>query len=264
MPRIHQNRYSPILFNYISHCDLAATLFTAESWFSYLEGQFLKLLTEACNELEVENTAFAPLTNNKQFPEPILSTHHSYFCSSIKKSTFFPSLSVFTRHLNLYSWNFFEHDMLELLVEQNCSEKLKAKITNFVKEVNHYLQQTKLTDFINCRCQIIKKISIPPYFNDMTTEHNIDPNDCTLYDIEAFRKELHRSLNVQPSECACALQMYSIERTKDRVVIQWIFPEELMGKFFYAEYKELMTRCEIDTLRVDGISSHSVRLYLYA
>ena len=153
--------------------------------------------------------------------------------------------------------------MLEFLVKQNCSEKLKAKMTNFVKEVNHYLQQTNLTDFINCRCQIIKKTNVPPQFKDITTEHNIDPNDHTLYDTEAFRKELHRLLNVQhASECTCALQMYSIERTKDRVVVQWIFPEELMGKFFYAEYKELMTRREIDTLRVDGMSSHSVRLLL--
>ena len=238
-----------------------ALLFTAGSWFSYLEGKFLKLLTEACNELEFKNNTIA-LINNKQFPEPILNMHHSYVClyASIQRSTFFPNLSVFVKHLNLYCWNFFEHDVLEFFIKQKCSETLKAKMANFAEEVNHYQQEIKLTDFINCRHQFVKNTSIPPHFKDMTTEHNIDPNDHTLCDVERFRNELHRSLKIKPSECSCVLQMYWIQLTIDRVAVQWIFPDELMGTFFYAEYQGLMSRHDIDMLRVEGISSHSVRL----
>lgn len=243
------------------HIVILATLFIAESWLDYLEGQFLKLLTEACSELEFKNNAVA-LNNNKQFPEPILNVHHNYVCLGVQKSAFFPNLSVFVRHLNLYCWNFFEHDMLEFLIEQKCSEKLKARMASFAKEVNSYQQQTKLIDFINCRCQLVKKTSIPPHFKEMITEHNIDPNDRTLCDIEKFRNELRILLNDKPSECICALQMHSIQRTNDRVIIQWIFPEELIGMFFYAEYQGLMSHHEVDTLRVEGILSYSVRLLL--
>ena len=74
--------------------------------------------------------------------------------------------------------------------------------------------------------------------------------------MENFRKELHRSLNIRLSEGA--LQMYSIEHTNNRVIVQWIFPEELTGKIFHAEYLGLMAHHEVDKLRIEEISVHSV------
>ena len=241
------------------HICLFFSFFTAESWFNNLEWEFLSLLTEACNELELKNRlSIVLLAKTRQLPMNILEEHHHYIRYSIQQSNFFPSLTVFTNHLNLYSYNFFENGFL---IEQNCSERLKAKMANFVDKVNCYQQQSILTEFIDCRCQLVEKMSSPPCFMSMITEHNIDPHVCTLSEIERFRKDFHGTVNIKLSECA--IQMFSILYTSNSVIVHWIFPEEIVGKFVYAEYEGLMSDHSVNNLRINGVSSHSVRLFCF-
>ena len=214
-------------------------------------------MAKAHKELELEHNTVA-VTEDELLPEPVLMEHHNYIKSGIKGFRCFPNLTVFFRHLKLYFWNYFEYELLEYLIKQRGSEKLKSEMANYTKSVKRFQQQTTLTEFISCERDLVRKKSIPPNFKDMVTEHSIDPDDYTLYEIENFRVDVHRLLSTDLSECA--FQMYTITKC-DRIVIQWIFPEELTEKLFYIEYQELMRSHHIERLLIEGESSHSVRLY---
>ena len=230
----------------------------AKSTIPRLEMEFVHLMAEAYSELM--QLCCASLCR-RLLPEPILIDHYSYIKSSIQRSKCILNLMVFFRHLNLYLWNFFEYELLALLIEKKCSLDLKSKMATYAGNVERFQQQVTVAEFINSANELVTRTSIPPGFKDIVTEHNIDPEDYTLSQIEGFRKDIHRMLNVELSECA--LQMYSIQHdhTASRVVIKWIFPDELTGLLFNAEYPEgLMQFHHIEKLLVDGRSLDSVSL----
>ena len=130
-------------------------------------------------------------------------------------------------------------------------------MVRFAHSVERYQQQTTIMEFVgHGGRELVKKKPIPLHFKEMTTEHGVDPNECSLSEIENFRKDIQALLEIEFSECA--LQMHTIN-CDSTVTVQWIFPEELMDKFFYAEYQELMQFHHIERLMIDGKSSHSVR-----
>ena len=216
-------------------------------------------MATAHKELEVKYNAVVMIQDELTvLPEPILKEHHNYVKSRFKC---FPSLTVFFRHLRLYFWNFFEYELLEHLIERECSEMLNSKMVNYVSKVKSFQQRTILTEFIKCGHHLVKEKSIPPNFKDMVTEHSVDPDDYTLLEMEDFRKDLHRLLNMELSECA--LQMYTIECNRIVVHVQWIFPEELTDTLVYAEYQELMEHYCVEKLMIEGKSLHSVRLLFF-
>ena len=226
-----------------------------EAHFNFLEEQFDNLVAEAMNEIALHHGTL-PLTQDRVLPDPILHDHHDFIVSSIQRSQSLVGLAVFIRHMNLYTRNFVEHELIGLLIEKKCSSELNSKMANFAGNVERFCQKTTLTELISCQPELAFEKSIPPHFKDMVTELHIDPNDCTLSEIENFRRDTQAFLKTGLS--GCALQMYTIKHDVN-VRLQWIFPEEMMGKFFYADYQELLKfHPNVKIMEIDGKSSHSV------
>ena len=123
-----------------------------------------------------------------------------------------------------------------------------------------------LNEMVNLHPELVmeKGFGIPPNFVTMTTELSVeDPAYLTLGDLESFRKDVHRLIRFDHFECALQMSAIKLDQSENRVIMKWIFPEELAERFVYADYQELLQAHHIEKLTIDGKSSHSVRSSLF-
>jgi hypothetical protein len=185
---------------------------TTESQIKVLERKFRDLNIAARVELEekyqsrcveiVEDTL-------SSLPRSIAKEHHKYVNSIIKRKHPFTNLSLFFTHLNLYCWNFLEYHVLESLIESECSEELREKMSTYARDIEKFRQKTTVSDFIKYARYLVKKRTIPLRLKKVTLEHAIDPDIYTLAELDAFRKDTLESLHLKLSEYA--FQVYRIK-----------------------------------------------------
>lgn len=229
-----------------------------ESHLCELKKQFHDLLYAVEDELQLKHNAMAVIEREGRYPEPILNEHHNYILLCIQGARFFPSLAIFFKHLRLHSWNYFEHEMLRFFIEKQCSENLNSKMSQYAERVENFKKHTTIGDLISIDSQLSTLKGVPYHFKNVITEHSVEANKCTLAEIETFRKDLHTMLRIQLSQCVLQMHSIKLENTENRIIVQWIFPEELRHKFIYADYRQLMHSHQVETLSIDGKSSYSV------
>ena len=236
-----------------------------ESQIKKFERKFQDLNIEARKELEEKhNSRCVEILKDEltSLPRSIAREHHKYVTSLTKRKHPFTNLSLFFQHLNLYCWNFLEYQVLESLIEGNCSEFLKDKMSRYAKDVEGFRQKTTITDFIKCGRHLVKKKSIPPRFKKITLEHAIDPDVYTLAELDAFRKDTLEALQLKLSECA--FQVYRIKHGS--VIVKWMIPEDFAGplsNLFISEAgQKLLHKHRVEKIKIDkdAIQIQSVSL----
>jgi hypothetical protein len=225
-----------------------------ESQIKAFERKFQDLSIEARKELQerhslrcvevVEDTL-------STLPRSIAKEHHKYVNSVIKRKHPFTDLRLFFEHLNLYCWNFLEYHVLENLIESKCGEELREKMSKYAKGIEVFQRKTTVSDFIKCARHLVKKRTIPPRFKKVTLEHSINPDNYTLAELDAFRKDTLESLHLKLSECA--FQVYRIKHGS--VIVKWMIPEDFAGSlstFFNSEAGlELLHKHQVENLKID-------------
>ena len=94
------------------------------------------------------------------------------------------SVSEIIMLLNLY-WDCFNYGLLEHLVEKCGCNKTKQLMEQFVRDVNAFMDNTKLADFMRiCR----GREEVPLGFRQLIVRHGLDPKQTTLRQVDHFRK----------------------------------------------------------------------------
>lgn len=166
----------------------------------------------ARKELEMKyGTRCVEIVEDKlsSLPRSIAKEYHKYVSSIIKRKHSFTNLRIFFQHLSLYCWNFLEYHVLKCLIEHKCSDDLRGKMSKYAKDIEKFRQKVTISDFIKSVPHLVHKRTIPPRFKKTVVEHAIDPDICTLAELDAFRKDTLESLHLKLSECA--FRVYSIK-----------------------------------------------------
>ena len=218
------------------------------------ERKFQDLIIDARRELEERHNSRGVeivKDNLSSLPRSIAKEHHKYVISIIKRKHPFTNLTLFFEHLNLYCWNFLEYHVLENLIKSKCSEELRGEMSKYAKDIERFRQKTTISDFIKCARHLVKKKTIPPRFKKVTLEHAINPDNYTLADLDAFRKDTLESLHLKLSECA--FQVYRIKHGS--VIVKWMIPEDFAGSlsdFFNSDAGlELLHKHQVEKLKID-------------
>ena len=168
----------------------------------------------------------------------------------------FNNLTEFFAHLTVHCWNFFEYHPLKQLILNTCSVKLKSEIKTYARDIQTFQKRTTIAEFIRCRRHLAKKRSIPKRFKKLANEHNIDPDNYSLADLESFRQDTCRQIKLSDF----ALQVYSI--TSKCILVEWLIPDEIVEllSLFYSskEGEELLQRHGVDKVFIDGRTLQSV------
>ena len=98
--------------------------------------------------------------------------------------------------------------MLESLIERECSEDLREKMSKCTKDIERFRQKTRI---LECACHLVKKRTIPTHFKKVILEHNIDPDNYTLAELDTFRKDTLSAHHLKLSECAFQAYTCSIK-----------------------------------------------------
>ena len=240
-----------------------------ESQIRKFEIKFKGLNIEARKELEEKynSRCVEVLKDDLTFlPSSIVKEHHKYVTQIIDQKQPFTNLTHFFKHLNLYCWNFFEYKVLQSLIECNCSEELKERMSKYANDIEGFRQRTTITEFIKCGRHLVKKTDIPPYFKKITLECDIDPDLCTLAELDHFRIDTYEALDLKLSECA--FQVYRIKH--GCVVVKWMVSEEftkpLKDLFNSKTGQYLLQKHSVEKLLIDKteIPIQSVCIYLHA
>lgn len=189
--------------------------------------QFKELNIRARQELEEKynSRSVKVIKDDLTFlPVSIAREHQKYVTQLNSRTRPFTNLTQFFRHLNLYCWNFFEYSVLENVIDSNCSDELKERMSAYARDIKNFRQRTTITEFIECKKLPVKSRRIPPRFERVTMEHAIDPDVYTLADLDHFRKDTRESLHLKLSECA--FQVYKIKH--GCVIVKWMVPEDFV------------------------------------
>ena len=175
----------------------------------------------------------------------------------------FTNLKVFFLHLHAHCWNFLEYRVLEILIENHCSDELKEKMKSYVRDIQAFKDRTKVSEFIDCAADLAllqKATSVLKTFNKFTVEHEINPDTHTLSELDEFRTQTRSAVCRRYKLFECAIQVYGVRRKC--IIVEWMVPEELtyaLRDFYYSkEGQELQQIHHIQMVLIDGKSVPTV------
>ena len=119
--------------------------------------------------------------------------------------------------LNLY-WDCFNYGLLEHLVGKYGCNQTKQQMEQFVRDVNAFMENTKLADFMG----IWKgREEAPSGFSQLVVRHGLDPKQTTLCQVEKFRKDFCHHFSL--------LQVVLIFRSvhSGSVTVVWLIPSHV-------------------------------------
>lgn len=194
-------------------------------------------------------------------PRQIMTENYSY----IKKVTKPDGVSKFTdlrnlfQHLHLHCWSFFEYKVLEVLIDNNCSDELRGRMGSYVSDIQTFKERTVISEFIkhvrysSYGLQMKKKVT-PQTFKNLTTKHNIDADTHTLAELDKFRLETGNRVCLSRTLSECAFQLYTLKYGS--IIVEWIFPEDLadaLMNFIESEDgRKLLKKYFIEKVLIDG------------
>jgi hypothetical protein len=228
-----------------------------ESQIEELEKQFTDIQIAARKELESRKDAVELVENQViTMPGHLQIKHKSAIGKITTRKRPFQNLKEFFLYLNTRCWNFIEYHLLEKLIVNTCSDRLKRKLRIFAEHVQYFQRNTTITEFLKYRRHMAKEKCIPKSYKKLKMTHNINPDSYTLADLEKLRKKTCEHVKLSDF----ALQIYSIE--SHCVVVEWMIAEEIveiLSLFYSSEVgQELLHDHQVESIVIDDKSLHSV------
>jgi hypothetical protein len=186
-----------------------------------------------------------------------------------KGVTRFTDLTKLFRYLHLYGWSFFEYKVLEVLIDNNCSDKLRGRMSSYVSDIQTFKERTTISHFIKYARNTsyglqMKKKTTPVTFKNLTTKYGIDPDTHTLSELDAFRAKTGDRVCLNRSLSECAFQLYTLKYGS--IIVEWIFPEDLadalMNFIESDEGRKLLREYFIEKVLIDGKTVPTVSIFL--
>ena len=226
---------------------------------------FRRLLFKTKSELSAQKRSKAHIGNKlKQRTSPcsIKKKHYRYARRiARRRDKRFVKMEEFLPYLDMYSYNCFEYQLLEEVVNYSkCSSALRAEMFQYSRDVQNFQQSINCSTFFHEQNVDIGEDEIPPNFGLIATKHNVDPDVCTPADLSTFRTEACSSMEI--SEYA----LMNVSSTFGSINVKWMFPIELretVNSFFSGKTSHnLLKDHHIESVSVmdEIVYQHSVSL----
>ena len=174
--------------------------------------------------------------------------------NEIKESKCVEDIFLF---LHLY-WNFLNYTLLEHIVNEFGNNDTKAAMAKYVSELVAFRKATKLSDFISdwpCTRRV------PPDMSRLVIKMEKDWSNCTLEDVEQFRRTLTQEL-LLPS---FAVLLRDAEQ--GCISFTWLIPSsvvKLLSKDIHNSKLGWFKEHHIERLAIDGQDLYSSATFQYS
>ena len=181
-----------------------------------LEDQFFDVVDKAADSLEN-----VPLSRIKrcvtQLPVSVKYQHKKFLEDKLSAIDNAQTVAAVFAILGLY-WNFLNCGLLTVLIRRLGNAETKLLMELYTEQLRRFRMKTKLGDFVGKWAQ-----STPPHFVEFKAKMGHAWRNCTLEDLEEFRKKLARLL------CAEEYTVIIMSANSGCVVITWALPSSLPG-----------------------------------
>jgi len=180
-----------------------------------------------------------------RLPASIKYQHITFVEEKLKAITHSESMEEIFGVLNLY-WDFLNYTLLEHIVTNFGNNDTKAAMANYVTELVAFRKVTNLLDFIShwpCTGKV------PPDMSRLVIKMNKDWSNCTLEDVEQFRKTLTQKL-LLPS---FAVLLRDAEQ--GCISLTWLIPSsivKILSKDIHNTKLDWFKEHHIERLAIDG------------
>ena len=159
--------------------------------------------------------------------------------------------------LHLY-WNFLNYTLLEHIVNEFGNNDTKAAMAKYVSELVAFRKATKLSDFIShwpCTRRV------PPDMSRLVIKMEKDWSNCTLEDVEQFRRTLTQEL-LLPS-----FTVLLRDAEQGCISFTWLIPSsvvKLLSKDIHNSKLGWFKEHHIERLAIDGQDLYSSATFQYS
>ena len=181
-----------------------------------LENQFWDIVDKAAKHLEA--TGLSDLQRCvTRLPVSVKYQYVKYLQGNLSAINNAKSVNDIFSILSLY-WDFLNCGLLDVIVRRLGNDETKQLMEQYMEKLREFRMKTKLGDYIGKG-----KESNPRYFTEFTTELGGDWRERTLEDLEEFRIEQARLMQVE----RYALPYKSVK--PGSVSVTWALPSSLPG-----------------------------------
>ena len=231
-----------------------------ESRIEELERCFTDIQDAALQELE-SREASVELVKRQLFLMPRKKENKRSIILFTRRKKPFKNLDELFAELNMDYWNFLEYHLLKQLIMNLCSEGLRKRVKRYGEDIQTFQRITTVTELIKYRGEDLANLKgkrIPQSFKKLVMKHKINPETCTLAELETLRKKTCIDVKL----CDFALQIHTI--TTNCIIVEWIIPEEIveiLSLFYYSEVgQELLRDYQVESIVIDNKSLYSVSI----
>jgi len=159
----------------------------ADCQITYLEDQFCSISSSLYEELLEQNLktkdvlkylVALPFGLKRELAD-LIQKH----ISELKKTEDVDELHIM---LDSKIWNFIDYHLLQHVVNRLGSITLRSKMVDYVKELNKFMSSTTVSNLIQ---YWPGRQDCPLQYNKMTIKIELNPNECTLEQLNTIRKE---------------------------------------------------------------------------
>jgi len=192
-----------------------------ERWFSCLSSSTLEELTE--REVDVvhirKHVLSLPYKLKREISH-IVSEH----ATNIRKKLNMDKLFVY---LDATIWNFIDYSLLEHIIHLFGSSQLKSEMQSYVTELSTFKRQTTVSQLIT---HWPGRKEMPPTYCEMTAKIDLNPEECTIEELDALRVDLCEYFLPPLSEFA--LLHYNFEQGS--VLLKWLIALDIVPALIQA------------------------------
>ena len=157
-------------------------------------------------------------------------------------------------YLDATIWNFIDYPLLEHIIRQFGSVQLRKEMERYMASLTLFFKETTVSQLIQ---YWPGRKETPPNYCVVTARINLDPDHCTLEQLDLLRKDLCGQFLPPLSEFALLLSNLS----KSSVIVRWLIAIDLvpilMSEIQKAENSSFFMANSIENLWVRDIAVYT-------
>ena len=165
----------------------------------------------------IQHISFLPLP---LIPECYRSTKESF--DELEKQKTLAGLFHF---LNGQVWNFIDYHLLEYVISEFGSQRLKQCMEQYAADLKEYKNHATVHEFMQFWPR-----QKPPNYDDITVKLDKDPKQYTMRELDEFRQSLSVKFWPRLSDYA-KFVTYHYSHAEGSFIVTWILPPGLVSEF---------------------------------
>ena len=159
-------------------------------------------------------------------PLPLLQECYRSTEESLDKLEKRQTLTGLFHFLNAKVWNFIDYHLLEYVISEFGSQRLKQSMEQYAADLKQYKNHATVHEFM----QFWPTRQKPPNYDDITVKLDKDPKLYTMRELDEFRQSLSVEFWPRLSDYAKYVT-YHYSQAVGCFIVTWILPPGLVSEF---------------------------------